>query len=226
MDEFIKYRSFNDKALALQLYDKLADDGLAVKWEDSEGFFDVSFVNDEFMNIYYVKLRQQDFERADQVLERSTIILAEKPVDDYYLYSFSNEELIDVLQKKDEWNEFDNYWATKILEQRGIAFEPSQLLEMKNERIAELKEPWKVSSLWRVSSLAIPLVAIVFLNIILSAGTILVGLYIILSKKTLPDGQRVMAFTPRDRLFGKIFCLMGILITAYILYRYYEYSNY
>ena len=66
--QFIKYRSFNDKALAIELYQNLSADGIPVAWEDTEGFFDASFANNEFLNIYYIKLRQEDFKKADEIL--------------------------------------------------------------------------------------------------------------------------------------------------------------
>ncbi|MEI9912163.1 MAG: hypothetical protein WDO71_22420 [Bacteroidota bacterium] len=63
-EQLIKYRSFNDKALATELYQKLTEEGVPVAWEDTEGYFDASFSNNEFLNIYYIKLRQQDFKKS------------------------------------------------------------------------------------------------------------------------------------------------------------------
>ena len=39
--------------------------------------------------------------------------------DDYYLLSFSDDELIDVVSKSDEWNKFDVSLAKKLLKERG-----------------------------------------------------------------------------------------------------------
>ena len=91
-----------------------------VAWEDTEGFFDVTFANNEILHLYYVKLKQEDFEKADELLMNSVLESDQQPIGDYYLFSFSTDELIDVLKNPDEWNAFDLYWARKILSSKSV----------------------------------------------------------------------------------------------------------
>ena len=100
-DTFITYRSFNDKAFAVELFNKLKGEGIPVVWEDSERYFDVSFSYNEMLNMYYIKLRQDDFKKADDILSRLVKEDSGKISDDYYLYSFSDDELKDILKKPD-----------------------------------------------------------------------------------------------------------------------------
>ena len=225
-EKFIKYKSFNDKALATELYSKLSNEGILVDWEDTEGYFDSSFANNEFLNLYYVKLRQQDFKKADEILVKSVSESTDQPAEDYYLFSFTNDELIDVLKKPDEWNEFDCYWAEKILDQRGVQVRQEVLLETKNERLAELKRPWKLDKIWIICAIALWLTAFWFIHIYAAVAVIFIGGYISLSKKTMPDGQRVKAFSRADRLLGKIVLIAGIALALFISLQYYGFIDF
>ncbi len=219
--QLIKYRSFNDKALATELYQKLAEEGIPVVWEDTEGFFDASFANYEFLNVYYIKLKHEDFKRADEILMQSVSESKDEPVGDYYLLSFSNDELMDVLRKPDEWNEFDRYWAKKILDKKGIEVDQEKLEQVRAERLTELKQPWALDKLWIICAIALWVAAFWFIHIYIAVAVIFIGAYIALSKKTMPDGQRVKAFSPGDRLIGKIVLVAGILLALFILMQYY-----
>jgi len=60
---------------------------------------------------------------------------------DYYLLSFSDEELIDVIAKSDEWNKFDVELAQKILKEKGKEVTEQQITQIKQQRIEELSKP-------------------------------------------------------------------------------------
>ena len=66
-DEFVTYKSFNDKVIATELCAQLTVNSIPFKWESTEGFFDVTFANNEILNHYYVKLRPADFKKADEL---------------------------------------------------------------------------------------------------------------------------------------------------------------
>jgi fumarate reductase subunit D len=225
-EQFINYRSYNDKAVAVSLYDQLTKQGIPVQWEDSEGFFDASFANYEFLNLYYIKLLPADFKRADEILLKSINESGERPAEDYYLFSFNNDELRDVLKKPDEWNEFDIYWAEKILSERGVQVKKELLVQDKIERLNELKKPWQLDKLWIVCAVGLCLAALIFPDVRLAAGVMFVGGYISFSKKTIPDGQRVPAFSSGDRSFGKLVFLAGIVLAVYHVLIYIGVANF
>lgn len=219
--KFVKYRSFNDKSLATELYQALSEAGIPVAWEDTEGFFDVTFANNEILHLYYIKIKQEDFKKADELLMNSVIESDQQPIGDYYLFSFSNEELTDVLKSPDEWNAFDLYWARKILTSKGIEINEEELSRVKTKRIEELKKPWILDKLWLFCAFSLWIVGLWFIHIYAAAAVIFISGYISFSKKTMPDGQRVMAFSDTDRLSGKIFLVAGTALTIFILLQYY-----
>jgi hypothetical protein len=209
-EQFVKYRTFNDKALAAALCQLLADHNIPYVTESTEGFFDVSFANNEILNLYYVKLFPQDFRRADELLNN----VVEKdpgPVGDYYLFSFSNDELIDVLTKPDEWNAFDLYWARKILKTRGAAIDDIEIARARENRIEQLRKPWKLEGYWLLLPLLLCLLAFFFFHVASAFALVFLGSYVTFSKKTLPDGMRVLAFSAGDRRLGRVILGAGIV---------------
>jgi hypothetical protein len=219
--KFIKYRSFNDKALATELCQLLAENNIPFAWESTEGFFDVSFANNDILNLYYVKLRQEDFAKADELLMNSVMKSDQQPIGDYYLFSFSTEELIEVLQNPDEWNAFDQYWAKKILKSRGVEISDEELSKAKAKKLDELKRPWIVDKLWLFLAFTLWVVALWFVLFYAAIAVILLSVYISFSKKTMPDGQKVLAFSETDRLLGEIVLVAGILLFGFILFQYF-----
>ena len=215
-NEFVTYRSFNDKVLATELYEKLAAAGIPVAWESTEGQFDAAFSFNEFANFYYVKIHVQDFEKAGTLLLQAADE-TEEPPGDYYLFSFSDKELADVIKVPGEWNEYDRYWAQQILDKRGVPVEQEAWLQEKQERLAELEKPWELSKAWILGGIALLIAAFYFLHIIWAGGAVFLGLYISFSKKTLPNGERVKAFSPADRFLGRIVFITGLAIALLIL---------
>lgn len=224
-DTFITYRSFNDKAFAVELFNKLKGEGIPVVWEDSERYFDVSFSYNEMLNMYYIKLRQDDFKKADDILSRLVKEDSGKISDDYYLYSFSDDELKDILKKPDEWNELDYYWANKILNERGIKITEETLVKEKTERINELRKPWNIDTIWKVCASLMLLISIRYLFILFIFGYVILGLYLSFSKKTLPGGLRVNAFSSGTRLFGNILLVISSIFSILIMLYVFEFID-
>jgi len=213
---FVNYRSYNDKAIALSVFERLSAAGLAVKWDDSEKQFDVFFSYNEFSNIYYIKLKQEDFKKADELLQAAILERGEIPEQDYYLYSFTNDELTDILKKPEEWSEFDIVWSKRILEQRGVTVNDEEIAEHRNEILTELRKPWKADKIWILAAIVLLIYGYCFFHIIIIGCAFFMGLYITSSKKTLPGGERVIAFSPTDRLIGKI--VMGAALLSFIVF--------
>jgi hypothetical protein len=214
--EFVNYKSFNDKAVAIELYDKLNREGLQVEWESSVGIFDASFANDEFMHLYYVKLRKEDFSKADAIMMQLLSENNEPPPHDYYLFSFTNKELIDVLKNPDEWNEYDRFWAGKLLQEKSVHVREEEIVQAKTKRLEDLKKPWKLDKVWLLLPGVLLSWGFYYLYFLATIGCIFLGMYITYSKKTMPDGDRVIAFSPEDRSLGKIVMIVSAIITTLI----------
>ncbi|HWD90244.1 MAG TPA: hypothetical protein VG367_19080 [Mucilaginibacter sp.] len=210
--KFINYQKFNDIALANELIDVLEKHGIPYQTEEQTSGFDASLVMSNAPVDYAVKIKSEDFEKVNQIVRENEAAHIDETDKDYYLFTFTDAELKEVIIKADEWSAFDVVLARKILTERGIDISDRELEEIHEKRIEDLKTPEKSSALW-----------IVIGYICALGGGILgifIGWYLATGKKTLPDGEKVYTYSNKDRVHGRIIFYLSIpfLILA-ILYR-------
>jgi hypothetical protein len=117
MDKSI-FRKSSDKAVIEEIAFILDQNNIHYEIIDNEKDFDPSFVTNVSKIVYQLLIFKEDFEVANESI--SNYFAKEVTIpEDYYLLDYSNEELEEILYKKDEWNEFDYEVAKKILKNRG-----------------------------------------------------------------------------------------------------------
>lgn len=171
--------------------------------------FDPSFANNQLISKFIIKLRLVDFERGNQVLADLNKHALSQVDPSHYLFSFSDEELFDLLVKPDEWNAFDVTLAGHLLRQRGRDTSPDTLKLLRQHRVAELTQPDQDHSAWVKGGYISALLG-GFLGII-------VGYQLYFSRKQLPDGRRVYVYSARDRVHGIRILVLGIIMFLLIL---------
>jgi hypothetical protein len=205
--DFITYQRFNDIALANNLADILQRHNITYTIEEESLTFNPTFVlNNELANEYAVKIKSEDFEQVNQLLVEEETTNIDEVEADYYLFKFTNDELIDLITKADEWSAFDYLLAQKILTERGITINDKYLAELKEKRIEELKEPETPQTTWIVVGYMAA-----FLGGILG---IFIGWHLLSSKKTLPNGEKVYDYNEHDRKHGRNIFYLSIIIFA------------
>jgi hypothetical protein len=201
--DFVTFQRFNDKVAALALAETFKGNNFEVELEDASANFDVTFANNEIDKDFRVKLKPEDFERANIFLQQ----VAAKDLADidpnYYIFDFSDEELKEIIEKQDEWNSLDFLLAQKILRERGVKVNIEQIQTLKAKRIEELSEPEKSPKLLIVSGYVLA-----FIGGLLA---IVIGAYLRNHKKTLPNGERVFGYAIADRAHGERILILGIL---------------
>jgi len=200
--EFITYRKFNDAALANELAGLLDEHHIPYFIQEETSGFDPSLVMSNATVDYAVKIKSEDFEKVNQLqkdVEGKNIEGVEK---DYYLFSFTDDELMEVLTKADEWSTFDVVLARKILTERGKNISDADLTAIHEKRIEELKEPETGQSTWIILGYIFALMGGVL--------GLFIGWHLKTHKKTLPDGQKVYAYTEQDRWHGKVIFYLAI----------------
>jgi hypothetical protein len=213
--EFITYQKFNDIALANELAELLEEHSIIYLVEEDSLTFNPSFaLNDELSKDYAVKIKAKDFEQVNELLKQQANENFGEVEKDYYLFDFTDDELKDVVVKADKWSAFDVQLARKLLAERGKAVSDSEIADIEEKRIEELKEPEPSQLTWvilgyiiAIGSLAMPF----FISII----GLFIGWYLKSSKKTLPNGERVYEYSERDRWHGAV--IFYISIAALIL---------
>jgi hypothetical protein len=211
--EFITYQKFNDIGLAHELTFILDKHHIKYSVDEASQAFDPTFSYNPLAKEYDVKINSGDFERVNQILKEEESENIDRVDKDYYLFGFSDEELMEVITKADEWSAFDVVLSRKILAKRGININEKELAEIGEKRIEELKALEPISKLWIVISYIFAL----------GGGVIglFIGYYLVTGKQTLPDGERIYAFTETDRKHGKIILFISIItLMLALLYRF------
>ena len=91
-EEFVSFQVFGEKMLADALANFLTQRDVMFVYEDNSSGLDAQFggtVNLE----YVIKIRPADFDRVNDLLREASETQLEEIPEDYYLFSFTDEEL-------------------------------------------------------------------------------------------------------------------------------------
>ena len=205
MNDFAIFRRFNNAEQALEMAEELGNYQIEYQLIDDSPSVDITFTgNTDLQKETQLMIRQSDFEKAENILEEKAVAQLNDIASDYYLLDFTNEELNEIIEKPDEWNSFDYKLAQKLLKDRGLVVDDNYLKTLKEQRILELSKPENDQEGW-----------IVFAYIVSLLGGmlgVLIGWYLWTMKKTLPNGQKIYAYSPKDRWHGKRIFLLGIIL--------------
>jgi hypothetical protein len=209
---FITYQKFNDPALAEELAGQLEQHGIDYVIEEESTTFDPGFTYNALAKDYAVKINPADFDRANELLKEDETGNVDEIEEDYYLFSFSDVELMEVVTKADEWSAFDVVLARKLLAEKGKEISDQKIAAIQEQRIEELKQPDPPQTSW-----------IIIGYICALAGGLLgifIGWYLTTFKKTLPNGEQVYEYSETDRKHGRRIYYIGIVVLLVsIIYR-------
>ncbi len=162
-----------------------------------------------------VRVHAKDIDTARHILEAAVQAAAAEEADEAsmeMLGSFSDEELLEILQKPDEWNPENVILARKILASHGKNYSEADLKRLFEERVEELRKPIEVKMSSLIFAFVGCAVAIViaamhfsykgeanFLYALLAGGvcaclSLIAGLNWCNRKKRLPNGEKVFVF--------------------------------
>jgi len=209
-EPFVTYKVFNDPEIAKAFASILDEHQVPFRIEEDAYNFDPSYANHPLNKDYRIKIRQKDFPKANEAFAehfKATLDSVEK---DYYLYEFTDEELLDILLKPDEWGELDYQLAQKILNERGRIYSPEQLGDFKMQRIEQLRKPEKTE----YTSIIIGYLFAIFL----APVGIGLGYMLAYSKKRLPDGTAANAYSDTQRFHGTVIFVLSCGLTVFGLW--------
>ena len=205
-ENFVTYRKFIFKDDALDLIEILKENNIDYVLDDNSSRLDSSFGNDDNTKQFVLKIEKENFERVEELEEKSISKSLDNIDKSYYLFESSDEDLIEIVLKKEEWNKFDYLLAQKILKERGKEINQDLIKAINKRRVEDLKTE-EASPKW--------LIFIGYLFSILGGFIgIFIGLYLMNYKKTLPNGETIYGFGKEDRNSGKnvfICSIMGVI---------------
>jgi hypothetical protein len=206
MNEFVLFQSFIDEAEAMPVIEIFKESGIEYEVEQFKEPLDSILAGDVIRDKFYLKIMSQDFHRANEVLNQAILKNIPNIEKDYYLFSFSNQELQEIINKPDEWSRQDLLVAKDLLNKRGISISDEKINTIKNTRTKELGMPEKGNSAWIIFGYILALLGGVM--------SMIIGLPYLVAKKTLPDGSRVYVYDQGTRNHGKAISILWIGMTV------------
>ena len=203
-DNYSSFKTFNDRETAEDFSEVLKEYAIEFYIEEDVLEFDPTYANNELDKDFHIMVKQTDFVKAKQAYEAYFKKQLHNAPPDYYLFSFSNEELKEIMAKPDEWGTFDYLLAEKILQDRGLGVSDAEKQTLKTERYKTLQEQQKD----KPSNI---LLYYIFCLIVFPIG-ILIGWAWAFSKKMMPDGKKVATYDESIQRHGKIIFTIALLL--------------
>lgn len=201
--QFITFQRFNLKEDAVELATFLKENEIEYRIEDTSSSLDSNFGNSQASKDYLIKLKKTDFEKADALLLQLSSNLVETIGNDHYLHEFTDDELKEIIVKKDEWSHFDYLLSQKILKERGQEILPEEIEKHRKQRLEDLAKPEERQTTWIIIGYIFALLG--------GFMGIFIGWYLKTHRKTLPNGDRVFNYTESDRNHGNRILIISII---------------
>ncbi len=205
-EQYLTFQKFNDEGLATELTEVLEQNNIEFIVDDTQNF-DPSFSNSEINKEFRVKLKKEDFEKANTLLLEISVKQLENVDKNYYLFKFTDEELIEIVAKADEWSQYDFILAQRILKERGKEIKPELADALRKQRLQELAKPEEGQQTWIYAGYTFALLG--------GLISIFIGWHLLSYKKTLPNGDRVYGYSASDRKHGNRIFLIGIIFIVF-----------
>lgn len=209
-DQFLTFKHFHQEETANDLIQKLKELHIDFEVEDNDAFVNDALPGKIAHRDISIKLKPTDFQVAEIELENYYRFLTGQVDDRYHLFGFSNEELEDIVEKPDEWGDFDYQLAQKILADRGKDINPQFVADLQKKRYDNLAVPETYHKGWIYFGYISAIIGGLF--------GIITGWYLYHSRKTLPDGRKVYSYREWERKHGKqILILGGIFLPVWLM---------
>jgi hypothetical protein len=138
MDNLIEFQRFPDFNAASELIDILEANQIPYQVDDSATRFDIASASTNPMeNQIIVRIRETHFETVNNLFEKKTSQTDENNDVDHYLYTFSDNDIIDVIANPEEWTETEVKIANEIFKQRGLKPTAELIKSVRKEKIQE-----------------------------------------------------------------------------------------
>lgn len=215
MSEFLTYQTFINQSAADEIINILNANNIPFELENNENI-GASFINfNDGTQHLELKLDKADFAKADAAIEK--VALEQIPLldEDYFLFHYGKDELLNLAAEPDMWSKFDYFIARHLLLTKYADVTTSEIDTLKHNRIEVLSKPEANQSAWIKRG---------YILAVTGGLGFIVGMVILNHKRTLPNGESVYAYSETDRKHGKMILRISIifivLYTCYIIYQY------
>ena len=209
MNEFVLFQSFFTEDEATSIIEPLKENGINYQLERSKELLDRAFIGDNLEKKIFLKIKSSDFSKANEILNARILQNITTLEKDYYLFSFTNDELIEILRKPDEWSRQDFLIARKILDERGQHINEEVIKDLKSKRINELSR--------EESEPTLTIIAGYILALLFSLVGLFFGLAFLTAKKNIPNGKKVFTYSRNTRKHGRNIVILSAVSLFFLI---------
>lgn len=148
MSQYTSYEKFFNPDQAQPVMTVLKENNISFEFVPIKQVVDQVLVGGGPAYTHELKIPATQFKTANRLLRENIQVELHDVEPDYYLFSFDDRELIEILKQPDEWGRLDYALARKILESRGIVYTNDELESLWNTRIQTLAKPEKEEKGW------------------------------------------------------------------------------
>jgi hypothetical protein len=158
MPELLTFQTFAGIDEAKEAAEILEKNGIATVIAARNGRqLDAIMIGNDYGDKITLKIAGSDFTLANELLYNAPINLTEVATN-HPVLSLSNQELLEILSKPDEWGSYNYRIAKALLAERGIAIAEPKLKKLNEERTAILAERKNLSPMLLLAGYASSLV--------------------------------------------------------------------
>jgi hypothetical protein len=210
MSQFTTYEKYFNPDQAQPVISILKENNIPYEFASIKQVVDQVIAGGGPAYLYEIKIPDHQFNKANRVLRENIQVNLDEVDPDYYLFKFEDFELVEILRLPDEWGRLDYAIARKILESRGIQYTNDELEALWKNRIETLARPDKEGKSWVYAGY--------FFSAMGGFFGVLIGLVLIQSTKTLPDGRKVNTYDEDTRKQGKTILVISLIVFAIFLF--------
>ncbi len=166
------------------------------------GIVDPIFIGDTPSNKYEILVKEEDKEDADKIFWEWAEESIRQIPENYHLFEYSNSELKQILVESTEWNELDVLLAEKILRDRKVEIDRSEIDENREQRKQDMAKPQSGQEGWIVIGYIFALLG--------GFVGLLLGYSLWKAKKRMPDGEKTYAYAAPVRKHGQIIFFIAL----------------
>jgi hypothetical protein len=216
-DTLLTYQQFYHEDQARDVAATLQQHQLHAELVDYKSLYNRVYLQEPVEPTIVLKIRAADFSRANKIMAVYYDKLLQDIDPGYYLFGFTNAELLEIVHKPHEWSILDQQLAKKLLNERGIELTAATAAAKEQQHIEKLARQEPVGPGWLLTGYAMAILG-GFIGIFF-------GLALYCGKKTLPDGRRMYVYNKADRGHGLRIILLSLVAFIALFIKYFSIAS-
>jgi hypothetical protein len=132
MSVFLEYDRFSTVESASQYTSILESNSLPFELVDNRNATGLIVMTTPWDSQLVLKIREEDFEMAEKLFQAAGIVSNANPEEKHYLYSFTDDEIIDLIANQKDWAKAEVDLAIMIASERKLQLTADRLKLAKN----------------------------------------------------------------------------------------------